>query len=122
MKSILFIACFLTLAVATQVHAGDCIKGQDGNVVCGEGQCATDQFGAVKCAKAGGGAVRDQSGEVKCGIGYCATDELGNLKCSTKAGGGAATDSYGKVQCLGGCQDASKQLCEAAKKGSNRAP
>ena len=85
-------------------------------MVCGEGQCATINLARWRSAKAGGGAVRIESGEVKCGIGYCATDKLGNLKCSTKAGGGAATDSYGKVQCLGGCQDASKQLCEAAKK------
>ena len=115
MKIRFLAVCFLTLVSASQVHAGDCIKNQDGNVVCGEGQCATDQFGKVFCAKQGGGAVRDQSGDVKCGVGYCAKDDLGQVKCSTKAGGGAEADSYGKVKCLGGCQDATKQLCAVAR-------
>jgi hypothetical protein len=109
------IGFFFTLAAGTQVNAGDCIKNQDGNVVCGEGQCATDQNGKVFCAKAGGGAMRDQFGDVKCGVGNCATDESGQMKCSRKAGGGAMTDSNGKVKCLGGCQVASQRLCEVAR-------
>jgi len=109
------IGCFLTMAASTQVNAGDCIKNQDGNVVCGKGQCATDQYGKVLCSKEGGGAMRDQHRDVKCGVGYCATDDLGQLKCSAKPGGGAATDSNGKVKCLGGCQNARQQLCEAAR-------
>jgi hypothetical protein len=73
MKNRFLIGCFLTLAACTQVNAaGDCIKNQDGNVVCGKGQCATDQYGKVFCAKEGGGAMRDQYGDVKCGVGYCA--------------------------------------------------
>jgi len=107
--------CFVSLTVSTQIHAGDCIKNQDGNVVCGEGQCAVDQYGKVFCAKAGGGAMKDSYGDVKCGVGLCATDDLGQIKCSQKAGGGAATDSYGKVKCLGGCQSASPRLCEVAR-------
>jgi hypothetical protein len=107
--------CLLVLACGATANAADCIKNQDGNVVCGEGQCAADQYGKVFCAKAGGGAMRDQDGTVKCGIGQCAKDDLGQMKCSTKAGGGAALDSYGKVKCLGECQNATQQLCEAAR-------
>src|SRR5579872_6764332 len=108
------IGCFLALTAGAQVNAADCIKNQDGNVVCGEGQCAMDQHGKVFCAKAGGGAMMDQQGNVKCGVGYCASDDSGHLKCSRKAGGGAMTDSNGKVKCLGGCQSATPRLCDAA--------
>ena len=115
MKNRFLVGCFLMLVAGAQADAADCIKDQYGNVVCGKGQCATDQHGKVFCAKEGGGAMRDQYGDVKCGVGQCAKDDLGQLKCSTTPGGGAATDSYGKVKCLGECQSASKQLCEAAR-------
>ena len=113
-KNRFLIGCFLAFA-STAVNAGDCIKNQDGNVVCGKGQCATDQYGKVFCAKEGGGAKRDRNGDVKCGVGYCAADDMGELRCSTKPGGGATTDSNGKVKCLGGCQRATQQRCEAAR-------
>ena len=117
MKNRFLIGCLLALsAAATQVNAaGDCIKDQFGRVVCGAGQCATDQFGKVFCAKEGGGAVKDELGSVKCGVGYCAVDDRGQVRCSKRPGGGASTDSYGRVQCLGGCQPATKQLCEDAR-------
>jgi hypothetical protein len=116
MKNGFVIGCFLMLAVGTQaVNAGECVKNQDGHVVCGKGQCATNQYGEVLCAKEGGGAMRDQYGDVKCGVGYCATDDTGELRCSTKPGGGATIDSSGKVKCLGGCQSAKQQLCEVAR-------
>ena len=116
MKNRFLIGCFLVFAASTQVNAaGDCIKNMDGNVVCGEGQCVTDQYGKVLCAKAGGGAMRDQYGDVKCGVGYCATDQQGHLKCSTKPGGSATTDLNGKVKCLGGCQNATAQRCAVAR-------
>ena len=115
MKNIFLMGCLMTLAVSTHVIAADCINDSDGNVVCGKGQCAADQHGKVFCAKEGGGAMKDQYGDVKCGVGHCAKDDLGVLKCSTTPGGGAATDSYGKVKCLGGCKDATKQLCEVGR-------
>lgn len=115
MKIKLLVCCFLTLVAGTEVNAGDCIKNPDGNVVCGKGQCATDQYGTVFCAKEGGGALKDQYGNVKCGVGYCAKSDRGQIRCSTKPGGGAATDSNGKVKCLGGCQSATSQLCEEAR-------
>jgi len=103
------------LACSGGATAGECIRTSDGNVVCGEGQCATDQYGKVLCAKAGGGAIRDQNGNVKCGVGFCAMEDSGQAKCSTKAGGSAATDSNGKVKCLGGCTNATRQLCTLAR-------
>jgi hypothetical protein len=107
--------CLLILAFATIASAGDCIKDQYGNVVCGAGQCATDQYGNVRCAKEGGGAIKDRFGVVKCGAGMCATDDNGRVRCSTRPGGGAAIDSYGKVQCLGACEDGTEQRCETAR-------
>ena len=105
----------LVLAVATAVDAGDCVKDQYGNVVCGRGQCATDQYGKVLCAKEGGGAIRDRYGAIQCGVGMCATDDGGRVRCSTQAGGGAALDSYGKVKCLGACEDGTERRCEVAR-------
>jgi hypothetical protein len=113
MKTRFLIGCLLAFAAATQVNA-DCLKDQYGNAVCGKGQCATDQYGKVFCAKEGGGAVKDNVGNVKCGVGNCAMDDQGLWRCSKRPGGGATTDSYGRVQCLGGCQPATKQLCEEA--------
>lgn len=115
MKNRFLLAAALTLLLTTQVDAGDCIKDQYGNVVCGKGQCATDQYGKVLCAKEGGGAIRDRDGDVKCGLGFCAVDDGGKVRCSTQPGGSAAMDSYGKVKCLGACQDGTRQRCEAAR-------
>jgi len=115
MKIRLLVCCFLALVAGTEVNAGDCIKNSDGNVVCGQGQCVTDQYGAAFCAKAGGGAMKDEYGTVKCGVGYCAKNDRGQIQCSKKAGGGATTNSNGKVKCLGGCQSATSQLCEEAR-------
>jgi len=114
-RSFLVIGCVFTLMVGASASAADCIKNPDGNVVCGEGQCAMDQYGKVLCAKAGGGAIRDQNGNVKCGVGFCAPDDTGEVKCSAKPGGGAAADSNGKVKCLGGCQTGSQQRCAPAR-------
>ena len=115
MKIRLLVCCFLTLVAGAEVNAGDCIKNPDGNVVCGKGQCVTDQYGAVFCAKEGGGAMKDEYGSVKCGVGYCAKNDRGQIRCSTRPGGGATTNSNGKVKCLGSCQNATSQRCEEAR-------
>ena len=115
MKNRFLIACLLTFAACTQVNAADCITKPDGKVVCGQGQCAEDQYGKVFCAREGGGAMKDRDGKVKCGVGYCATDDQARTQCSTRPGGGAERDSKGKVTCLGGCKRATAQLCEAAR-------
>jgi len=115
MKNGIVAAALLLLAVIAHAQGGNCVKDQYGNVVCGRGQCAMDQYGRVLCAREGGGAVKDRFGTVKCGVGFCATDDNGQIKCSTQPGGGAAMDSYGKVTCLGKCEDASEQRCEAAR-------
>lgn len=106
------------LFASAPVDAAECIKNQDGDVVCGKGQCAIDQYGKVFCAKAGGGAIRDQYGNVQCGIGYCAKNDTGDIHCSRTPGGDAATDSYGNVKCAGGCQRGTQQRCEVARPGS----
>jgi hypothetical protein len=107
------IVCLLVLAFATHADAADCIKDQSGNVVCGGGQCAMDQYGKVLCAKQGGGAIRDRFGVVRCGAGACAMDSFGKVKCSSEPGGGALLDSYGEVKCLGRCEEGTEQRCEA---------
>ena len=115
MRTRLVLGCFVILVATTGVDAGDCLKDQYGNVVCGKGQCATDQYGKVLCAKEGGGAIRDVNGVVKCGAGRCAIDDDGRVRCSAQPGGGAAVDSYGKVKCLGACQDGPERRCERAR-------
>lgn len=50
-----------------------------------------------------------------CGTGYCAKDYLGKVWCSVEQGGSAATDTYGKVKCLGGCEAGSSKHCEEAR-------
>ena len=67
----------------------DCIKNQSGEIVCGKGECAKDQYRKVFCAQAGGGALRDLSGNVQCGVGGCAQDSFGTVWCSSEPGGSA---------------------------------
>jgi len=114
--AIVFLSALLFASAA--VDAAECIKNQDGDVVCGKGQCAIDQYGKVFCAKAGGGAIRDQYGNVQCGIGYCAKNDTGDVHCSRTPGGGAEIDSYGNVKCAGGCQRGTQQRCQVARPGS----
>jgi hypothetical protein len=109
-----FVACAFALVAASPVLAGDCIRDVDGQVFCGRGSCAVDQSGKAFCARPGGDVARSQYGYVLCGIGRCAVDDEGRVKCSSIPAGGATRDSYGKVRCAGGCQDASPQLCEEA--------
>ena len=103
------------VALAADAEESSCLKNEYGEVVCGRGQCAADQYKKVWCAAPGGGAVKDKYGEVVCGTGYCAIDDQSQVWCSTKSGGGAAVDSYKKVKCLDGCELASAGKCEAAK-------
>ncbi len=104
----------VALAAVTQVNA-DCIKDQYGKVVCGKGKCETDQYGKVICTQRDGGIMKDRYGNILCGVGYCAKDDTDEVWCSKEPGGGAATDSYGKVKCLGGCEAGNSKLCEEAR-------
>ena len=104
----------VALAAVTQVNA-DCIKDQYGKVVCGKGKCETDQYGKVICTQRDGGIMKDRYGNILCGVGYCAKDDTDEVWCSKEPGGGAATDSYGKVKCLGGCETGKTSLCEEAR-------
>ena len=42
-------------------------------------------------------------------------DITGKPMCSKEAGGGAARDATGNVKCLGGCEEATRERCEAGK-------
>src|SRR5690348_11846500 len=101
------LACFAA-------HA-DCFKNIRGETVCGKGKCEADYQGRVFCAPAGGDAMRDRYGVVHCGVGSCVADAVGKLWCSKEVGGGAAADMNGNPKCLGGCEEASQQKCEAGK-------
>lgn len=104
------------LLLASVISSGafaNCLKGADGQVICGKGQCEKDSYGKVFCADAGGGAMKDMYGKVVCGIGYCAKDYLNKVWCSTTPDGGAAADSRGEVKCLDGCEPASAEICRA---------
>ena len=79
--------CLVSLTVSTRIHAGDCIKNQDGNVVCGEGQCAVDQYGKVFCAKAGGGAMKDSIWRRQVRRGALRDGRFGPDKVFPKGGG-----------------------------------
>ena len=110
-----YLAALMLLAAATVSGGADnsgCVKNDKGEVVCGKGECATDQYKKPFCAKAGGGAQKDRYGVVVCGAGYCAKDGEGRIWCSKDPGGSAAVDSYKKVKCTGGCELASADKCE----------
>lgn len=109
--SILF---FTGILLATGASA-DCRQDRQGNVRCGEGECARDVYGKIYCANAGGGAMKNRNGKVVCGVGYCAEDYLGEIWCSEKPEGGAAGDRNGEVKCLGDCAPASARLCSEAR-------
>jgi hypothetical protein len=111
MKYIVTLGFTLLLLSATGANA-NCIRDQDGRVVCGGGQCERDSHGKVYCAQPGGGAMKGRYGEVQCGVGYCARNRDGEVWCSRRRGGGAALDSYGEVKCLDGCHRGSAERCE----------
>ena len=113
MTNRLIFACLVLLFACTEASAAECMQDQGGNVVCGRGQCARDPYGKVYCAPAGGGALADQYGTVKCGTGYCTRDEWGEVFCSRTRGGAAMVDTWGKPKCLGGCEAARPERCEA---------
>jgi hypothetical protein len=105
----------LLLMVSLSAMAGDCLKDRYGNVVCGKGECASDDHLNIFCAPVGGGAVMDPHGHVVCGVGKCAKDDHNEVWCSKTQGGGAAADDHMQVKCLDDCDRATSELCEAAK-------
>lgn len=112
MKQLLLLFAFIITVAAPLETSANCIRDQDGRVVCGGGQCERDRYGVVHCAQPGGGAMKGRYGEVLCGLGYCARNREGEVWCSRVRGGGAALDSYGEVKCLGSCHIGSEELCE----------
>lgn len=112
---IIFNLILLSALIGSVSANADCLNNQNGNVVCGGGQCEIDQYGKVYCAAPGGGAMKDQYGNVMCGVGYCAKDDSSRVWCSKKPGGGAATDSHGQVKCFGGCDPGTASQCQEAR-------
>lgn len=76
--------------------------------------CAKDDLGRIFCAPAGGVAVQTLTG-IACSPGQCVTDDLGYLKCSKEFGGSAMRDDLGRVVCVGGCVNPSKEFCKEMK-------
>jgi len=72
--------------------------------------CAKDDLGRILCAPAGGSAVNTLFG-IACAPGRCMLDDLGYLKCSRELGGGISKDDLGRVVCVGGCINPSKDAC-----------
>jgi hypothetical protein len=108
------IICFIVaLTVVNQVNA-DCIRNLYGKVLCGRGKCEIDQFGRVFCAQKDGGIMKDIYGNILCGVGHCAKNYMGQVWCSVEQDGSVATDSYGKVKCLGGCETGKLEICDEA--------
>ena len=100
MKTRILAVCFVTFAAAvTEVNAANCINNPDGEVVCGKGPCATDQYGKVFCASEGGGAMRAINTAMSNAAWVPAPKTISARSwCSAKPGGGAATNSNGKVK------------------------
>ena len=105
----------IAAGAATAADNSNCLKNERGEVVCGKGECVTDRYKKIYCAKAGGGAQKNRFDVVVCGVGYCAKDGHGQVWCSKEAGGSAAVDAYKNVKCVAGCELASADKCEVPK-------
>lgn len=81
--------------------------------------CAKDDLGRVLCAPSGGSAVNTLTG-VACAPGRCAVNSLGYAKCSRELGGGAIADNLGRIICVGGCIDPSKEFCLKPSRGESK--
>ncbi len=79
-------------------------------------RCAEDQKGDIYCSRyAGGDGVEDRTtGEVMCGKGHCQPDyfKKGAIVCAKTTDGVAAYNAKGEVVCSGGCERATKEMCE----------
>lgn len=75
-----------------------------------QASCVKDNLGRPVCAKPGGMAVKTLTG-VACAPGRCETDNLGYWRCSRELGGGAVKTDIGRVMCVGGCINPSKEYC-----------
>ena len=105
------LAIFLSVLIVPISANADCIKDEQGKMVCGKGQCETDRYKTIFCADTGGGAVRDRYDNVQCGVGACVRDNQDQVWCSKEPGGTATLDSSGKAKCAVGCEPGSKKLC-----------
>ncbi len=79
-------------------------------------RCVRDEQGNVVCSRfSGGDAFLDgRTKEIVCGKGHCLMDyyKQGSISCARSEDGVAAYDRKGGVVCSGGCEPASKEMCE----------
>lgn len=73
--------------------------------------CIEDSIGRAVCAPPLGTITGDSIGRVVCGRGECVTDQIGRVACSRVSAGGAIVDRIGRVQCVGGCEEARPNYC-----------
>lgn len=118
-RSLLAIAVGAGLASAAATATADLMKNIDGEWVCGKGECRRDLYGQVLCsAFFKGSAVRTLDGRILCGRGRCVTTSRGEVFCSTMQEGSAVLDLHGVARCLGRCEPASAEYCEAEPAGT----
>jgi hypothetical protein len=80
-----------------------------------QSQCARNFNSSITCPPPSGALVFDFTHTPVCGRGQCMRDGRGIWMCSTQPGGRAMRGSTGQVMCVGGCQQATAELCEVAR-------
>ncbi len=75
-------------------------------------RCINNHLGEPICSPPYGSISTNALGEIVCGQGECVTNNFGDLICSKQSGGAATKNFFGDVVCTGGCEPASKRLCE----------
>lgn len=78
--------------------------------------CAESEKGEIFCSRfPGGDGLEDKATkDIVCGKGHCQIDYFrkGALMCAKAVDGVAAYNRKGEVVCSGGCEPASKDMCE----------
>ncbi len=109
MRTTLILALLMT---ASPVFS-DCLGNARGESICGAGPCAMDDMGEVACAPhADGTAVLNKRGEVVCGMGQCVPAPFEGYYCAIEPGGAVMNAEGSQFGCVGGCELASKSLCQ----------
>jgi hypothetical protein len=84
-------------------------------------RCVRDDQGDSWCSRFSGGDaflfVRGEKKEIVCGKGHCLADyyKEGTIRCAQTEDGIAMYDRKGGVVCSGGCEAATKDMCEKLK-------
>ena len=107
----LYVAMSLLFALHAQA---DCLRDAGRiETICGAGPCVRDRYGEAYCAPhIDGSAQLDRQGLAVCSAGQCARDLKDNILCSAQAGGAVLRNTYGEIDCYGGCIEASAAQCQ----------